>query len=133
MANKQHTLGIFLDFEKAFDLVWHKGITIKLKSLGVQGRIFAWIENFFQDCTLQVKVGSQLSDSFRLESGTAQGSVIPPLLFIIRINDLTRDLFNTEASLFADETAIFRSSRNITFLSAIMNKNLESISKWCDL
>jgi hypothetical protein len=40
-ANKQHTLGIFLDFEKAFDLVWHKGLMIKLKNLGVQGRFFA--------------------------------------------------------------------------------------------
>jgi hypothetical protein len=133
MANKQHTLGIFLDFEKAFDLVWHKGLTVKLKNLGVQGKIFAWIENFFQDCTIQVKVGSQISDSYRLENGTAQGSVISPLLFIIMINDLTRDLTNTEASLFADDTAIFRSSRNIKFLSAIMNKNLENISKWCDI
>jgi hypothetical protein len=40
MTNKQQTLDNFLDFEKAFDLVWYKRLMIKLKNLGVLGKIF---------------------------------------------------------------------------------------------
>jgi Reverse transcriptase (RNA-dependent DNA polymerase) len=52
--NKAHVLGLFLDFEKAFDF-------IKLKKLGLKGKIFEWIKDFITNRTIQVRIGNALS------------------------------------------------------------------------
>jgi len=38
--NKGHLLAVFVDFEKAFDMVWKNGLLIKLKRLGVNDQMF---------------------------------------------------------------------------------------------
>ena len=35
--NKQFTLFVMIDLEKAFDLVWHLGLLYKMKPLGLRG------------------------------------------------------------------------------------------------
>jgi len=61
-------LAVFVDFEKAFDMVWRNGLMIKLKSLGINGRMLSWIADFFTSRTLQVRVGSALSGVYVLET-----------------------------------------------------------------
>ena len=74
--------------------------------------MFKFISDFLTDRTIQVRVGDALSDIFRLENGTAQGSSISPLLFLIMINDLPDVLANVESSLFADDSAVFKSGKH---------------------
>jgi hypothetical protein len=40
---------VFCDVSKAFDRVWHKGLLTKLKSIGIQGPLLSWIENYLLD------------------------------------------------------------------------------------
>lgn len=35
--NGDEVLGVFLDFSKAFDSVWHDGLLYKLKRMGITG------------------------------------------------------------------------------------------------
>ena len=132
LQNKGHTLGLFLDFEKAFDLLWHSGLLYKLRKIGIQGRTFNWIKDFFSNRTIQVKIGQQLSSTFLIENGTAQGSVISPLLFLIMINDLTDNISDSNISLFADDTALFKSGKHINLLEKSIQLNLDKIQQWCD-
>ena len=37
LHNNEHTLAIFLDFSKAFDMVWRAGLLYKLRRLGIGG------------------------------------------------------------------------------------------------
>ena len=37
------------DVSKAFDRVWHKGLLTILKSIGIQGPLLSWIENYLLD------------------------------------------------------------------------------------
>ena len=60
-TKKQMTLGVFLDLEKAFDMVWREGIIEQLSKMGVKGKPLEWIHNFLQDRSIQVRVGSALS------------------------------------------------------------------------
>lgn len=76
--NKSHVLAVFVDFEKAFDMVWRTGLLIKLKGFGINGRMLQWIANFIGDRTIQVRVGTTLSNIYTVENGTAQGSMISP-------------------------------------------------------
>ena len=79
-ARKQFLLAIFLDIEKAFDLVWRFGLLHKLKKYGINGRIFNFIQDFLQDRKIQVKVNEEKSELFDLPNGIPQGSVISPTL-----------------------------------------------------
>jgi hypothetical protein len=40
---------VFCDVSKTFDRVWHKGLLTKLKSIGIQGPLLSWIENYLLD------------------------------------------------------------------------------------
>jgi Reverse transcriptase (RNA-dependent DNA polymerase) len=55
--------------------------------------------------------------------GTNQGGVISPILFICIIDDLPSVLANVEASLFADDTAVYKSGRSPDDLNTTMQKN----------
>ena len=40
---------IYLDFQKAFDKVPHRRLFAKLKSFGIRGNVYSWIENWLTD------------------------------------------------------------------------------------
>ena len=70
------TLAVFLDFEKAYDMIWRNGVLYKLHLLGVDGQLFNWIKSFLESRTFQVRVGSTLSDVFNLLNGVPQGQLL---------------------------------------------------------
>ena len=131
--NKGYTVGVFIDFQSAFDMMWQTGLLVKLQNLGITGNVFTFIKNFLTDRTIQVKVGNALSRKYLLENGTAQGSIISPLLFLLMINDLPENLQDVESSLFADDSCVFKSGRNLNHIKKIIQENLKKISDWCNL
>ena len=44
--NKEHVIGVFLDFAKAFDTVNHRILMGKLAHYGIRGNILQWIKNY---------------------------------------------------------------------------------------
>jgi len=48
------------------------------------------------------------------------------------INDLP-DSLDVESSLFADDSCVFKSGKNLNYIRKCIQKNLEKISEWCDL
>ena len=81
LYSKCYTVGIFIDLEKAFDMIWHEGLLQKLRKIGIQDEMYERISQYLQDRTIQVRVGNELSERVRLENGTPQGSVLSPILF----------------------------------------------------
>lgn len=129
---KGFTVGVFIDFQSAFDMVWQKGLLIKMKNMGITGNVFSFVENFLSDRTLQVRVGAALSDTQLLDNGTAQGSVISPLLFLLMINDLPDSLHGVETSLFADDSCIYKSGKNLDKILEVIQHNLDLLADWCE-
>ena len=130
LGNKSSVLGVFIDFEKAYDMVWRKGLLFKLDKFGFDGNIFNWINAFLQKRSIQVRVGGTLSNCFEVENGLPQGSVISPVLFLVAINDLMP--CKCEYSLFADDAAIWKTGKNIKHLERKMQTALDYIQSWCD-
>ena len=130
--NNGFVLCVFLDMEKAFDMVWRKGLMIKLKQLGINGRMFTWIEEFLSDRTIQVRVGSMLSSVYTLENGTAQGSTISPTVFLEMIDDLPDCTNEVDTSLFADDSMLSKAGRSLPSLVSSMQKALDAVQVWCE-
>ena len=129
---RQLTAGIFLDFTKAFDMLWIEGLLFKLKKLRVEGHMFKWIRSFLTSRTIQVKVGNSHSEKLTLENGTPQGSVISPLLFLLMINDIPDLNQDTRKAIFADDCAIWKSGRDIDQVIKELQVDLNKIHSWCN-
>ena len=95
--------------------------------------MYDWIREFLTDRTIQVRVGVELSGVHTLENGTPQGSVISPILFICMVNDLPISLQDIDTSLFADDSAVYKSSRSVSHLQKVVQRNLDRIQEWCDM
>jgi hypothetical protein len=124
--------GVFLDFSKAFDSVWHEGLLYKLERMGVKGNILHWFRSYLVDRKQRVVINGDTSDPKHLECGVPQGSVLGPLLFLVYINDITDDL-ESDCFIFADDTSLFEIvKKNIHRATDLLNRDLDRINSWCN-
>ena len=96
---------IIIDFSKAFNLVPHDQPLTKLEALGVDSRVVIWVREFLLGHTQKVRVGGQLSKEVNETSGVLRGSVLDPLLFLLYVNDIWRNI-NLCIRLFIDTCII---------------------------
>ena len=84
---------VFLDLAKAFDSVPHERLLLKLKSNGIDGCLHAWLRHFLTGRRQRVILRGTRSNWSSVTSGTPQGTILGPLLFLIYINDITNRPF----------------------------------------
>ena len=118
---------IYLDFSKAFDKCDHNIILRKMEKLGITGKISKWTEAFLKEREQCVVINGHRSESTRVTSGVPQGSVLGPVIFLIKIYDITQGIDQVIMLFFADDTKLtnarqaFRtSSTKFTFITFIM-------------
>jgi retron-type reverse transcriptase len=111
MRESIYVCAIIIDFSKAFDLVPHDRLLKKLAATGVDSRFVILVRNFLVGHTQRVRVGGQLSKEVKVTSGVPQGSVLGPLLFVVYVNDIWRNI-DTCIRLFADDCIIYRKITN---------------------
>ena len=73
-------------------------------------------------------INDKVSDWQRVASGVPQGSVLGPVLFLIYINDLDKDLIS-KISKFADDTKLGKSVSTLEDCQ-YLQKDLDSLHNW---
>ena len=123
---------IFLDFAKAFDKVDNGILLNKLKKkIRINGKICVWIHNFLSNRHQCVAVNGTTSSEAQVRSGIPQGSVLGPLIFLIRIFDTNYEKADSTVSCFADDTQILLGIKNEEDTQMVQN-DVHKLYKWAD-
>ena len=125
-----HTVGIFLDFSKAFDTINHEILLYKLSHYGIRGKALELFRSYLTGWTQFVSINNPNSNSELISCGVPQGSLLGPLLFILYINDFQNSSTVLSFLLFADDSNIFLSHKNPNMLLDTLNYELNFVFEW---
>ena len=119
---------IFLDLSKAFDTVNHTILLWKLHHyFGIRGTALHLIESYLSNRYQYTNVQGRYTNKLKTTTGVPQGSC--PLLFSLYINDLPlASEFDT--TLYADDTALMLSDRDLNSLKYKVNNELNKVDFW---
>ena len=120
---------VFLDISKAFDKVWHDGLLFKPNQNGISGSLLKRFEDYLHDRKQRVVLNGFYSDYSPIESGVPQGSVLGPLLLLVYINDLERNI-KSNVKFFADDTMLFSLVKNHVISANDLNQDLDMKYQW---
>ena len=143
LCKKKKLYCAFVDFKKAFDLVYRNGIWFKLCESGAPLTIVKAIKAIYNSVKVCVRALGSVSDCFDSLVGVKQGEPLSPLLFILFLNDLAEELnvnnnyfenddiidqFQKFVLLFADDTLLLAESHSE--LQILLNKLYIYCKKW---
>jgi len=98
----------------------------------VSVKLIRWLQVWLSNRRAWVKVGKCRSKSRMFKEGLPQGSVLSPLLFLVFINDLVKRLSETvQVSAFADDLAVWCSSRRVDECSRGLQRGCDIVVEWC--
>lgn len=126
-------IGVFLDFKRAFETIDRTTLLEKLKNIGMGQTAVKWIEDYLRNRRQQTEYNGQTSPELHNPYGVPQGSVLGPLLFILYINDIHTSVQHCKLNLFADETLLAITAKNIPDAVDKLNQDLETLSQWLQL
>ena len=131
-----YTISLFLDLSKAFDSLEHEMLLKKLESHGIRGKALEWFKSYLSNRQIRTKChiasSGQLeySDYKPITYGTPQGSCLGPLLFLIFTNDLHKQLYHCSSILFADDTTLYKSHRNLRYLQWCVQDDMNRVIEY---
>jgi ribonuclease HI len=130
----RRTLVTMVDFSRAYDRVWKRGLLMKMRSMNIPACFCRWVANFLADRRAIVKWGESCSKQRTLKEGLPQGCVISPLLWLIYMDDIRvalADIPGLEVSLYADDLALCVTGTDRNSIARSMQAAISTLENWC--
>jgi hypothetical protein len=87
------TYAAFVDVKKAFPSVFKDGLWWRLNEAGITGRAWGMIRQLYSDTWSRLQApGVGMEDYYEILTGLREGSALAPLLFLVYINPLIKEL-----------------------------------------
>ena len=105
----------------------------KLESYGIRDNVLQWFRSYLSErqrrtkCHISSSGQIEYSEYKPIKYGTPQGSCLGPLLFLIFTNDLHKQLHHCSSILFADDTTLYKTHRNLVYLQWCVQDDMNRI------
>ena len=130
LEKRLHTVAIFMDLSKAFDVLDHHILAKKLKHYGFKGKFLNLLIDFVSNRKYYVNVNGLKSESRIVNIGVPQGSTLGPLLFLLYINDMCNSSSLFDFNQFADDTTLTTSGSKLDELTQEINTEFAKVLDW---
>ena len=130
MNFEQYFGAVSMDLSKAFDTVNHSVLLDKLHHYGFRGPVHNLLTSYLNNRLQYVAVNGYVSELKTINVGVPQGSVLGPLLFLLYINDMPSAVKESSVLIYADDTTLCFSHKNIYNLCEILSNELASLDCW---
>jgi hypothetical protein len=124
---KHYCTSIFLDARQVFDKVWRNGLLFKIKKV-FHIQYFRLLKSYLSDRKFRTRVNEEVSNSFNIQSGVPQGSVLGPILYVLYTSDLPTTTVTT--GTFADDTVIFTSHEDSVAATRRLQSHVDQLEAW---
>lgn len=108
----------------------HTILLDKLERYGVRGVALNWFTSYLSGRKQYVSVNNANSDFKEIVCGVPQGSILGPLLFLLYVNDIVNVSKVLFPLMFADDTNVFISGKNLQNITTQMNNELSNVCTW---
>ena len=122
---------VFVDFSKAFDMIDHEKLLVKLKHYCIAEPSIELLRSYLTNRMQSVCLNSSQSELSYLSYGVPQGSILGPLLFSIYINDLPLSINSSLCHLFADDTTLVAYGDSVASITSDLSYALQDLYSWC--
>ena len=121
---------VLVDLKKAFDTVDHDILLGKLSQYGIKNTEHKWFSSYLGNRRQCCRINGITSNFENITCGVPQGSCLGPLLFLLYINDLPCVLKCSKVTMYADDTSLAHSAKDIKDITSTMNIELENLKVW---
>ena len=129
--DKQHTLTVWTDMEKAYGKVWKDGLKLKLQKPGVTGCMYQWISQYLINRKARVHLNGTYSRKKTLKEGLPQGGDLSPTLFLVFVNDIVRDMpRKVQGDIYADDRVLWCSEEHLSTANYRLQQALNTLEGW---
>ena len=91
-----------------------------------------WFRDYLSNHHQSVVYDKHCSNPLPVSCGVPQGFLLGALLFLIHFNDVEDCLMNSEAVMYADDTVIFFSDKDINLINSKLSEDMTYLSQWLD-
>ena len=121
---------VFGDLKKAFDTVDHDILLGKLSHYGTKNTEDKWFSSYLGNRRQCYRVNGITSNVENITCGVPQVSCFGPLLFLLYINDLSFALKCSKVTMYAYDTSLAHSAKDVKDIAGTMNIELENPKVW---
>ena len=130
---KKYSGCIFVDFSRAFDSIDHDILLQKLEMYGLDQNVQKFMKNYMSCRKQHTVVNGFCSPQERITYGTAQGSILGPLIFILYVNDIFNSIdLETSIHMYADDTLLMCKAEDIHSVTVKAQEVFQKMSNWCE-